>query len=175
MADDPVVALVRRLLDPLCAARGLSVYDVEHVGRSLRIAVDREGGIDLDTLAEVNHDLGQLLDEADPIANPYQLEVGSPGLERRLRTAQHWQGAIGQQVKVKLRPAPTDQLRRLDGVVESVEGESVSLSQDGNSVQFPISRVDRANTVFVWEKGDGRARSDTHSQVSETSNEGATP
>ena len=58
-------------------------------------AGDGQSGVDLDRLAELNRRLAVALDENDPIPGSYSLEVGSPGLERKLRTADHWRGAVG--------------------------------------------------------------------------------
>ena len=91
---------VRDVVLPLLAERDLELYDVEVAGRDLRVVVDRAAGLDLDRLAEATRAVSRALDDADPIAGAYTLEVSSPGLERRLRTPQHFAGAVGEAVKV---------------------------------------------------------------------------
>ena len=74
-------------------------------GPVLKVVVDRPGGLDLDVLADATRAVSRALDEADPIAGAYTLEVTSPGLERRLRTPRHFARAVGETVKVKLTAA----------------------------------------------------------------------
>jgi len=90
--------IVRDMVEPLATAAGAFVYDVTFNGGKLTVALTRREGIDLDTLADISRELGQQLEERDVIAGSYTLEVGSPGLERVLRTPEHYQGAIGESV-----------------------------------------------------------------------------
>jgi ribosome maturation factor RimP len=150
MTDDPVLTEVDRLIAPILDRIDADLYDLERNGGTLRVTVDRPGGIDLDTLAEVNRALGRALDESDPIASSYVLEVTSPGLERALRTAAHWERAVGDRVKVKLRPTD-DGPRRAEGIVAGVAGGVVTLTaDDGSTVTFGVDAVERARTVFEW-------------------------
>lgn len=128
----------------------VEVYDVEWAGRILRISLDRAGGVDLDTLTTANRRIGAALDLADNISTAFQLEVGSPGLERPLRTIAHWQAAIGQQVKIKTRP-DAEGNRRIEGVIEGVDGDvAIVVDASGTKLGVDIAEVDRARTVFVW-------------------------
>lgn len=128
----------------------VEVYDVEWAGRILRISLDRVGGVDLDTLTTANRRIGAALDLADNISTAFQLEVGSPGLERPLRTIAHWQAAIGQQVKIKTRP-DAEGNRRIEGVIEGVDGDvAIVVDASGTKLGVDIAEVDRARTVFVW-------------------------
>ena len=148
--DDPVLNEVARLLDPILERHGARLYDLERNGGNLRITIDRDGGIDLEALTDVNRSLGRALDESDPIPGAYTLEVSSPGLERALRTDAHWAGAIGEQVKVKL-DASVDEPRRVEGTVAAIADGVVSLIDGrGETVRFEVSAVERARTVFEW-------------------------
>ncbi len=148
--DDPVLNEVSRLLDPILERHGARLYDLERNGGILRITVDRDGGIDLDALTDVNRSLGRALDESDPIPGAYTLEVTSPGLERTLRTEAHWAGAVGETVKVKL-DATVEEPRRLEGTVASVADGVVTLAErGGGSATFAVAAVERARTVFEW-------------------------
>ena len=150
MTDDPVLAEVGRLVAPILDRIGAHIYDLERSGGMLRVTVDRSGGIDLDALAEVNRALGRALDESDPIPSSYTLEVTSPGLERNLRSAAHWEGAIGDRVKVKLHPSD-DVPRRAEGLVAGVAGGIATLTaDDGSTLTFGVDAVERARTVFEW-------------------------
>ena len=95
---------LRELVDPLCAELGLSIYDLDMNGGVFRVAVDKDGGVGLTDIAELTRRISRALDEHDPIAGQFTLEVSSPGLERALRTPSHWQWAIGRQVSIKTIP-----------------------------------------------------------------------
>src|ERR1700727_378233 len=89
-------------LSPLLDARGLDLVDVELHGSELTVFVDREGGVNLDTLGEATRAISAALDEIDPLPGRYTLAVSSPGLERRLRTPAHFARAIGEAVTARL-------------------------------------------------------------------------
>ena len=86
---------VEALVRPTVEGMGLRLWDVvfEKEGPDwyLRILIDRDGTMDTDTCAEVSHALDPILDEADPIDQSYYLEVGSPGLGRKLTRPEHYE------------------------------------------------------------------------------------
>ena len=106
------VDTIAQALAPAVSELGLDLYDVDVSGsgraRILRVMVDREGGVDLEAIADATQAVSPLLD-APPldavIAGPYALEVSSPGLERPLRTPAHFARAVGETISVKTRPA----------------------------------------------------------------------
>ena len=129
---------------------GLSLYDLEFTGGTLQVTVQREGGVDVDTLAAASRALSCWLDESDPIDSRYTLEVSSPGLERRLRTARHFASALGEVVTLRERrpDAPT---RRLEGPLREATETTVTV-EDGEIglVTVPLDQIERARTVFHW-------------------------
>jgi ribosome maturation factor RimP len=146
---------VRELVEPLLTERELDLYGVEMAGPVLRVVVDRPGPLDLDVLGEATRAVSRALDEADPIAGHYTLEVTSPGLERTLRTPAHFARAVGEQVKVKLRADVAEDERRVAGVVEAADDDAVTI-RTGTEGGEPVTRrlaygdIDRARTVFEW-------------------------
>ena len=147
---------VRSMVEPLATAAGADVYDVTFTGGKLVVALSRGGGIDLDTLSEISRDLGAQLDEDDVIGGSYTLEVTSPGLERPLRTPDHYRGAVGESVTVRTNP-DVDGDRRVHGVVESVDDDAftVALTTDddqptGEHRTLRFDDVERARTTFSW-------------------------
>jgi ribosome maturation factor RimP len=136
---------VADLVAPQVSARGLDLYDVEHAGGVLRVMVEHPDGVDLALLSDLTRDLSRLLDEADPVPGRYTLEVSSPGLERRLRTPDHFQGAVGHEVTVRLRTA-VDGDRRVTGPLESADTDGLVV--DGR--RFSYEQIERARTVFHW-------------------------
>jgi ribosome maturation factor RimP len=142
---------VSELVVPLLEEIGLGLYDVEWTGGSVRVLVQRDGGVDVDSLTEATRRISRSLDEADPIPGTYTLEVSSPGLERPLRTEEHYRGAVGELVTIKLR-AGVESDRRIDGVLTGVaEGVVTVAPAEGSTVTVSIADVDRARTRFEWQ------------------------
>ena len=148
---------VRELVEPLLSRRDLELVDVEHGRGLVRVTVDRSGGVDLETLSELTRDVSRLLDEADPVAGRYTLEVSSPGLERPLRTPSQFRRAVGEQVKIKVVPDVAPE-RRITGTLEAADDHGVTILVDGpvdGSGEPPERRlsydeIERARTVFDW-------------------------
>lgn len=134
----------------LLSGLGLELYDVEFTSGTLNVTVNKTGGVDVDMLAKANHAISAWLDENDPIAGRYTLDVSSPGLERRLRTAAHFTSAVGSTVTLRemRKGEPT---RRLEGELLSVSGNTIVLrDKSAGELSIDIDNVERARTVFVW-------------------------
>jgi ribosome maturation factor RimP len=116
----------------------------------LKVTLDREGGIDLETIAEATRRISREFDLLDPISSKYTLEVSSPGLERVLRTEDHWRRAMGSLVQVKLKRHAEGE-RRVDGEIRSIEEGVATLALDGGELlQVHLDDVDRAKTRLLW-------------------------
>ena len=136
----------RSLLSPL----GLDLYDLEMVKGTLNVIVSKDGGVDLESLTKANRTISEWLDAHDPIAGRYTLDVSSPGLERKLRTAAHFATTVGEVVTLReIRSGePT---RRLEGTVISADAKTVTLKDaEHGEVTVNIADVERARTVFKW-------------------------
>jgi ribosome maturation factor RimP len=136
---------VRELIEPVLAAGGFELVDVQFARGALQIFVDRPGGIDLDAVAAVSTTVSQLLDEADPIPGTYTLEVSSPGLERPLRRPEHFRRFVGTTVAVKTLPEVEGE-RRIQGALEAADDEGIVVA--GRRLRY--DEVERARTVFEW-------------------------
>lgn len=144
-----VAERVESLARPILADLGLDLYDLEYTGGVVRITVDRPGGVDLGAIADVTRMVSRELDHADPIESRYTLEVSSPGLERTLRTADHFHRARGMTANVKLLPGE-DGARRVEGVISSSDDHEVVLIVAGVERVIAFHRIEKAKTVFVW-------------------------
>ena len=142
---ESVVARVRDLLEPVLTAAGLELFDVELKGGILQVAIDRDGGVDLDTISRAATAVSAVLDDADPIPGRYTLEVSSPGLERALRTPDHFRRYVGTTVTVKTRPDVEGE-RRVTAVLDSADDEGFTVG--GRRLRY--DQVERARTVFEW-------------------------
>ena len=136
------VKVVETLVRPVVEAMGLRLWDVrfEKEGPDwfLRVLIDRDEPMDTDTCAEVSHAIDPLLDEADPIDQSYYLEVGSPGLGRRLTRPEHYEQLKGQKCAAHL-IRPDEQSRRdVEGILEGLSADGmVTLKSDDGDYTFP--------------------------------------
>lgn len=142
---------VRRLVEPVIAAEGLELVEIEYrrepLGWVLRLFIDREDGVGIDDCTLVNRLLGDLLDVADPIAHAYHLEVSSPGLDRPLRTWRHFAREVGHVVAVVARE-PIDNRKKFKGILRSAEADIITLDCDGQSFSIPLAQVERARLRY---------------------------
>ncbi|OCQ50561.1 Ribosome maturation factor RimP [Photorhabdus australis subsp. thailandensis] len=113
---------------------------------TLRIYIDSENGITVDDCADVSHQVSAVLDVEDPISVLYNLEISSPGLERPLFTAEHYQRFIGEEVSLVLRIAMQNRRKWL-GVIKTVDGEMITVTVDGKDEVFALSNIQKANLV----------------------------
>jgi ribosome maturation factor RimP len=141
---------VRDIVAPLVADADLDLYDLDLAGGVLHVLVDRDGGADIDTISAVARTISRALDEHDPINGRYALEVGSPGLERPLRSPAHFAGALGADVRVKTKPG-VDGERRVAGTVTAVGPDAVTVQPpDGPARTVRYEDIERARTTFEW-------------------------
>ncbi len=140
------------LLAPVVSAAGAELEDVS-VSRAgsrsvVRVVIDRDGGIDLDGVADVSHAVSAALD-ADPDAMPgsFVLEVTTPGVDRPLTQPRHWRRAQGRLVSVSRRGGGP-----LTGRVSSADDEgAVLVGADVPSGRVAISYADVSRAVVQVE------------------------
>ena len=137
---------LRSLLSPL----GLNLYDLELAAGTLNVTVIKDGGVDLEALTKANRVISEWLDINDPIPGRFTLDVSSPGLERRLRTPEHFRSTVGEVVTLReLRDGQST--RRLEGTVLEADDSSVTLNdEEQGRVVVLLNNVERARTVFKW-------------------------
>ena len=144
---------VEALVRPVIEAAGLELWDVTYRkegGRMvLRVVVDREGGLDLDTISETSERLSRRLDLEDFGNGRYSLEVSSPGLERPLKEPRHFRRSVGERVKVKT-VEPVDGRKVFEGALVSADAEAIVIASDGGELRVPYENVASARTVFDW-------------------------
>lgn len=170
---------IQRLEDiiiPIVTELGLELFDLEFTSSNVRVTIDKTpvdgapGVIDLGDITAVTRAVSRALDEHDPIAERYSLEVSSPGLERSLRTPLHFERAVGQTISVKTVPN-ADLERRLKGVLVRAgavgapaaepdpssaapagdPADSIDLLLDDGAVRTVAHRdIEKVRTVFEW-------------------------
>jgi ribosome maturation factor RimP len=144
---------VRAAAEPVLSSLGLELVDVEVVGsgraRTLRLTIDREGGIDLETLASANRPVSDALDAVDALDGHYTLELSSPGLERPLRRPAEFRRFVGTPVSVKSHE-PVAGARRHRGLLIEADEAGIGLEVDGEPRRFSYDAIASARTVFEW-------------------------
>ena len=145
---------VRDLAEAVARKRSIRLWDVElggQPGRSVvRVFVEADGGIDLDTVTQVSEEISRGLDLRDPIPGSYTLEVSSPGLERNLRLPEHFNRSIGREVVVKTKEIVHGNSHRLEGVLVGVDEDNVRIALSTGEIDIPIEEIKSARTVFEW-------------------------
>ena len=154
-AQTAAQAAVEHIAEVVGARAGLEIVEVELKGAGmnqlLRITIDKPGGVTHTDCETVSREVGEALDADDPISGPYQLEVTSPGVERKLKKWQDWERFRGEKAKIVLKE-PVGELKHFDGVIaRTAEDRSITVETSGGAeVTFPFDQVDRANLKFEW-------------------------
>ncbi|TQP25635.1 ribosome maturation factor RimP [Vibrio cholerae] len=138
------------MLEAPVVAAGYELVGLEFVRAgqhsTLRIFIDHENGITVEDCAEVSRQVSAVLDVEDPISVVYNLEVSSPGLERPLFKAAHYEQFIGHEVSIVLKMAVGNR-RKWKGVIQSIDGETVAVMVDGQEELFALSNISKANLI----------------------------
>ena len=138
------------MLEPSIERLGYELTDLEvrlsGSGGLLRLTIDSPEGVDLDDCEKVSHAVSALLDVEDPVPGNYNLEVSSPGLDRKLTKSEHFQRFTGETLKVTMR-FPIEGRRRFRGTLVSSDDENIVVEVDGESHSLPLSMIDTARLV----------------------------
>ncbi len=165
------ISRITAIAEQAAAPAGIEIVEVELKGSGhshlLRIFIDRPEGVTHADCELVSRAVSAALDEEDPIPGHYELEVSSPGVERKLAKWQDWIRFCGKKVKVvlkepveleatneqktKIAKRTQPELKSFDGTIAKAEDHTVTLAlTGGEEVTFPLEQVDRANLKFEW-------------------------
>lgn len=139
------------LLEPTVEMLGFELLGLEftRAGKhsTLLVYIDhKENGIFLEDCTKVSHQISAVMDVEDPISTEYNLEVSSPGMARPLFKVAHYEEYCGSEIKALLRLAVNGR-RKLKGVIQSVDGEMITITVDGKDEVFAYSNIQKANIV----------------------------
>lgn len=141
---------LQKLLEPTVERLGYELTDLEvrlsGKGGLLRLTIDKPDGVGLDDCETVSRAVSALLDVEDPVQGEYNLEVSSPGLDRKLTKVAHFQRFEGETLKVSMR-FPIAGRRRFRGTLVSSDDENIVVEVDGESHSLPLSMIDTARLV----------------------------
>jgi ribosome maturation factor RimP len=146
---EKIIEEVRQLAEPMLQAQGFELVDVEYQrerqGWVLRIYIDRPGGVNIENCADVNRELGTILDVHDIIPNAYTLEVSSPGLTRPLKKLEDFSRYQGRLVKIKTWQIISGRGKVLKGRLRGTEGEKIILEVGSEVIEIPFPNIAKAN------------------------------
>lgn len=142
-----VAETVHALAEPVAAANGCTVWDVEYVREAgawyLRVYIDKPGGVSIDDCEAVSRPLSDMLDEADPIQGSYTLEVSSPGMDRVLKKPTHFAAFLGAMVDVRLYRA-RDGKKEYTGTLTAYSDDGcVTVTVPGGELKFDKTEIAR--------------------------------
>jgi ribosome maturation factor RimP len=144
---------VEPLVRPVIEAAGYELVEAafarDHGDRVLRVTVDRDRGVDLDSLTELSRDVSRELDASEFDPGPYRLEVSSPGIERPLRGPEQFRKAVGERVTVKIMTESGP--RRLEGSLVGVDDEGIDLEITRTRSRVLFAEITSARTVADWD------------------------
>lgn len=155
--SSPTAEQLAAVLTPTLAGLGLECYEVELSGsaraRTLRVLVDRPGGVDLEAVTAATEALAPVLDTDPTVAaalpGGYLLEVSSPGLERPLRTPAHFRRALGTPISLKTETGPEGP-RRERVLLVGADADGIEVEADGDRRRVAYAEIVQARTVFEW-------------------------
>jgi ribosome maturation factor RimP len=145
---------VERVVAPVLSSLGIELVDVESHPGHVKVTIDRSSGLDAAAISQATAAVSHALDEADAVpGGRYELEVTSPGVERRLRRPEHFSRFVGTANAVRLRPGVAeDGERRLEGQLTVADDSGIVLEVPaaGGARRIAYRDVERAHTVFDW-------------------------
>ena len=151
---------LRELIEPVIADHGLELVDAEFSAGArntvVRVVVDTpdgDGPVPVDRCAAVSRELATGLDARDDLAESYQLEVASPGLNRVLAREKDFRAACGREVKVETRHTLAGR-KHFRGALRAFSGGVAELEIDGEAVAIPFLEVRRANEIYEFSSAD---------------------
>ncbi|MFZ4736331.1 MAG: ribosome maturation factor RimP [Bradymonadia bacterium] len=150
-ADRPVHGRVRRAIEPIIQAQGCTLVGVE-LGREghravLWVYADKDGGITLDDCSRISHEISPALDVDDPMPEPYNLHVSSPGLDRPLMRASDFTTYVGREAVVQL-SEPHEGRRKYTGVLGALVDDAVTMVCTDGDHLVPLSKILKARLKY---------------------------
>jgi ribosome maturation factor RimP len=157
-----IVAKIEEIANRVAQSEGIEIVEVDLKGAGrhqvLLIVIDKPSGVTHGDCEFISQQLGTILDVEDVIHGTYNLEVSSPGVERKLVKWKDWSRFVGEKAKVVLREpvalkAEAPAMKYFEGVIARTDDQSHTVTVElpgGAAVTFPVDQVDRANLKFEW-------------------------
>lgn len=143
---------IRLFAEEVTSREGCVLYDLEFregPGRTLRVFIDKEGGAGLEDCVNVSKGLNLRLDVEDVIpGGAYELEVSTPGLDRKLSQLWHFEKAVGQTVQVKYRDEAGNH-KSYEGRLNGVEGGTLKFENSKGPFELDFKMIEKGRIVLV--------------------------
>ncbi len=120
-----------------------TIYRVSIISKEVKDG--KRAGVSLDSCVELTHLISPLLDVTPPVSSDYRLEVGSPGIERKMTTINHFKLSIGEKVSILC-----DDKTKYKGLLTKVEGSKIFIDIEGEISEVEFSDIIKAKTYFEW-------------------------
>ena len=146
---------IESMIGPSLAAMGYSIVRIAFTGGrrpTLQIMAERNdnAAMTVDDCATISHTVSALLDVADPIDTPYQLEISSPGIDRPLTRRTDYERFAGFEAKIEMQ-RPVEGRRRFRGKLMGLEGDDAKLLVGADTLRLPLEAIARAKLVLTDE------------------------
>jgi ribosome maturation factor RimP len=160
MNRQEAIAKIEQIAGRVADSEGIEIVEVELKGSGrqqlLRIVIDKPAGVTHGDCEFITQQVGTILDVEDMFPGSYQLEVSSPGVERKLRTWREWERFVGKPAKIVLKQPlalaeDAKPHKHFEGVIASARDQTIAVElPGGQQITFPFDQVDRANLKFEW-------------------------
>lgn len=135
-------------LEPKAAEEGVEIVTVDVIGSrkspTIRVYIDTPEGVSFDQLSSSQVWINEIMDRLDPFPGAYMLEVSSPGIDRPLRTPQHFSDHVGQKASIKT-SEPIEGRSSFIGTIVSADGDGVAVECGETQVFIPYTQMKRAH------------------------------
>ncbi len=137
-------------LSPKAAEEGIEIVTIDIVGSkkapTIRVYIDCEGGVGFDELSSAQAWINDLMDQIDPFPGAYTLEVSSPGIDRPLRTMEHFKRFAGEKAHLVL-SKPFDSRSKYTGKLVGIDEDKVLIELDGITEAIPYELIKKAHII----------------------------
>ena len=154
---EDIINKVRELVKPILEDKGLKLVDIEFITEgkaTLKVFIYNPEGTSIDDCEYVSLRLGALLDIEDLIPYSYNLEISSPGLDRKLKNKEEYEIFKGRDIKIVVKE-PIDKKHVLRGELKGLEEDSILIKEkpEGKNkgereLKIPLENVATAKLDF---------------------------
>ena len=109
----------------------------------------KRASVSLDSCVELTHMISPLLDVTPPVSGDYRLEVGSPGIERKLTTIKQFALSVGERISLHLKAVEKNR-EKLKGKLLKVEGSKIFVESENEEITIEFNEIAKARTYFEW-------------------------
>ena len=120
-----------------------TIYRIGFISKEIEDG--KRKSVPLDAYVELTHLISPLLDVTPPVSGDYRLEVGSPGIERKITTINHFKLSVGEKVSIL-----ASEKAKYRGILLKVEGSKLFVELEDETVEVEFNDVIKAKTFFEW-------------------------